>query len=219
MLTPSPTQQPPSLPEPGKSNGDKYALPGRKGEQPFGIFLKAIFRPILKGIYYILRFMGSHKLLTFLLIVLLIGSGVFTSFLVTKQGPFGIGNDPFQLRVDGKLVGGGENIRNWLYHLRDGNAVALSLDDKNISQPPDPTQLISQYSQPGANLEWKDINVLSSYQQSDTTVDTFVSVDLAAKGPGGQTKGVILFHFVTVSTGSSAVLIEVDTTGIRALLQ
>ncbi|MDQ2885622.1 MAG: hypothetical protein M3Y39_06005 [Chloroflexota bacterium] len=217
MLTPSPTQQPPSVPEPGKD--DKYNLPGRKGEQSFGLFLKAIFRPILKGLYYILRFMGSHKLLTLLLILLLIGSGVFTSFLVTKQGPFGIGNDPFQLRVDGKLVGGGDNIRNWLYHLRDGNAVALSLDDKVISQPPDPTQLISQYSQPGANLEWKDINVLSSYQQADTTVDTFVSVDLASKGPGGQTKGVILFHFVTVSQGSSAVLIAVDTTGIRALLQ
>jgi|SRR5450755_338075 len=217
MLTPSPTQQPPSVPEPEK--GEKYSLPSRKGAQPFGLFLKAIFRPILKGFYYIIRFMGSHKLLTLLLLILLIGSGIFTSFLVTKQGPFGIGNDPFQLRVDGKLVGGGDNIRNWLYHLRDGNAVALSLDDKDISQPPDPTQLISQYSQPGANLEWKDINVLSSYQQSDTTVDTFVSVDLAAKGPGGQTKGVILFHFVTVSQGSSAVLIEVDTTGIRALLQ
>jgi hypothetical protein len=219
MLTPSPTQQPPSLPEPGKSNGDKYTLPSRKGEQPFGLFLKAIFRPILKGLYYILRFMGSHKLLTLLLIVLLIGSGIFTSFLVTRQAPFGIGSDPFQLRVDGKLVNGGDNIRNWLYHLRDGNAVALSLDDKYISQPPDPTQLISQYSQSGANLEWKDINVVSSYQQADTTVDTFVSVDLASKGPGGQTKGVILFHFVTVSQGSSAVLIEVDTTGIRALLQ
>ncbi len=217
MLTPSPTQQPPSLPEPG--NDDKYKLPSRKGEQPFGLFLKAIFRPILKGLYYILRFMGSHKLLTLLLLILLIGSGVFTSFLVTKQGPFGIGNDPFQLRVDGKLVGGGDNIRNWLYHLRDGNAVALSLDDKDISQPPDPTQLISQYSQPGANLQWKDINVLSSYQQSDTTVDTFVSVDLAAKGPGGQTKGVVIFHFVTVAQGSSAVLFAVDTTGIRALLQ
>lgn len=217
MLTPSPTQQPPSVPEPEK--GEKYSLPGRKGEQPFGLFLKAIFRPILKGLYYVIRFIGSHKLLTLLLLILLIGSSIFTSFLVTKQGPFGIGNDPFQLRVNGKLVGGGENIRNWLYHLRDGNAVALSLDDKYISQPPDPIQLISQYSQPGANLEWKDINVLSSYQQSDTTVDTFVSVDLAAKGPGGQTKGVLLFHFVTIAQGSNGVLIDVNTSGIRALLQ
>ncbi len=201
------------------ANDNKYTPRRRKGEQPLGLFLKAIFRPILKGLYYVLRFMGSHKLLTFLLIVLLLGSGMFTSYLVTKQGPFGIGSDPFQLRVDGKLVSGGDNIRNWLYHLRDGNTVALSLDDKYISQPPDPTQLISQYSQSGANLEWKDINVVSSYQQADTTVDTFVSVDLASRGPGGQTKGVILFHFVTVSQGSSAVLIEVDTTGIRALLQ
>ncbi len=219
MLTPSPTQQPPALPEAEKSNGDKYALHKRTGEQPFGLFLKAIFRPILKGLYYVLHFMGRHKLLTALLLVLLISSGTITSFLVTKQGPFGIGDDPFQLRVDGKLVGGGDEIRNWLYHLRDGNSAALALDERYISQPPDPSQYISQFSQSGANLDWKTINVVSSYQQADTTVDTFVSVDLASKGPGGQTKGVVVFHFVTVAQGSSAVLIAVDTTGIRALLQ
>jgi hypothetical protein len=207
------------LPEAKKSNGNKYALRKRQGEQSFGLFLKAIFRPILKGLYYVFHFMGGHKLLTALLLVMLIGSGTITSFLVTKQGPFGIGDDPFQLRVDGKLVGGGDEIRNWLYHLRDGNSAAMTLDERYISQPPDPTQLISQYSQSGANLDWKSINVVSSYQQADTTVDTFVSVDLASRGPGGQTKGVILFHFVTVSQGSSAVLVQVDTTGIRALLQ
>ncbi len=218
MLTPSPTQQPPSLPGDEKSNGN-YTPRKRRGEQPFALFLKAIFRPILKGLYYVLRFMGSHKLLTLLVLILVVGSGVFTSYLVTKQNPFGIGDDPFQLRVDGKLVGGGDAIRNWLYHLRDSNTVALSLDDRYISQPPDPSQLVSQFSQSGANLVWKDINVISSYQQSDTTVDTFVSVDLASRGPGGQTKGVVIFHFVTVAQGSSAVLMEVDNTGIRALLQ
>src|SRR6266536_609996 len=100
MLIPSPTQ-PPAPPE--RSNG-KVTPRKRPGQSPTAHILKAIFRPILKGLYYILRFMGGHKLVTLLAIVLLIASGIFTSYLVTKQGPFGIGSDQMPLNTLVSLV-------------------------------------------------------------------------------------------------------------------
>ncbi len=215
MLIPSPTQ-PPAPPE--RSNG-KVTPRKRPGQSPTAHFLKAIFRPILKGLYYILRFMGGHKLVTLLAIVLLIASGIFTSYLVTKQGPFGIGSDQFQLHVNGKAVAGGEKIQNWLYHLRQGDVTALQLDDKNISQPPDATQYVSQFSEPKANLVWKGITVLGSYGQADTTVDTFVTVDVSTRGPGGATTGIFIFHFVTVSQGSNGALLDASAAAGRPLQQ
>jgi hypothetical protein len=213
MLIPSPTQ-PPSLPE--RSN-DKVTPRRRSGPSPTARFLKAIFRPILKSLYYVLRFMGGHKIVTLLAIVLLLASGIFTSYLVTKQGPFGIGSDQFQLHVNGKAVAGGEKIQNWLYHLRQGNVTDLQVDDKNISQPPDATQYVSQFSEPKANLVWKGITVLGSYGQADTTVDTFVTVDVSTRGPGGASTSIFIFHFVTVSQGSSGTLFDAAATAVRPL--
>jgi hypothetical protein len=216
MLSPSPTQQPPSPLVSEKSNG---TVPARKrpGQSPTARVLKAIFRPILKGLYYTIRFLGSHKLVTFLVLVLLLVSAILTSYLVTKQTPFGIGDDQFQLHVNGKAVAGGDVIKNWLYHLREGNVTALQLDDKNISQPPDASQLVTQFSQPKGNLDWKDINVIASYGQSDTSVDTFVNVIVASRGPGGATNATIIFHFVTVAQGSNGTLLAAEPVASRGI--
>ncbi len=199
MISPSPTQQPPEQTTPEAKKVEYiYASRQRAGQTPAARFVKAIFRPIFRGIYYLLRGMRNHKLVTFIMILLILGSAVGVNYAVSGEWPFGIGNDPFNFHVHGSK-GGGEQVQNWLYDMRDGNVAALELLDKNMSQPPDVQTLVSQYSQPKGHLTWKTINVLSVLQESDTTIDSFVQVDLSATGPGGNTSGYLIWHFVTVS--------------------
>ena len=108
-------------------------------------------------------------------------------------------------------------MQNWLYAMRDGNVVALQFLDKNMSQPPDVQQLTSQFSQPKGHLTWKTINVLGVFQESDTTVDSFVEVDLSATGPAGNTTGYVIWHFETVSQ-NGGILINVALVDFRAPL-
>jgi hypothetical protein len=215
MLSPSPTQQPPeqTTPEPKKV---EYKQRQRAGQSPSARFFKAIFRPIFRGIYYLFRGMRNHKLVTFIMILLILGSAIAANYAITSEWPFGIGNDPFNFHIRGSK-GGGEQVQNWLYGLRDGNVVQLSILDKNMSQPPDPQQLVNQYSQPKGHLTWKTINVISAFQESDSTIDSFVEVDLSAAGPGGNTSGYMIWHFLTVSQ-NGGVLINVNLVDFRAPL-
>jgi hypothetical protein len=217
VLSPSsPTQQPPeqTTPEPKKV---VYTSRQRAGQTPAARFVKAIFRPIFRGIYYLMRGMRNHKLVTLIMILLILGSAIAANFAVTKELPFGIGNDPFNFHVKGGN-GGSEQVQNWLYALRDGNAVALSLLDKDMSQPPDPQQLVSQYSQPKGHLTWKTINVIRAFQESDSTIDSFVEVDLSATGPAGVTSGYMVWHFLTVSQ-NGGVLINATLVDFRPSLR
>ncbi|HEX6108517.1 MAG TPA: hypothetical protein VFZ02_03825, partial [Ktedonobacteraceae bacterium] len=131
MLSPSPTQQPPeqTTPEPKKV---VYASRQRAGQSPTARFFKAIFRPIFRGIYYLLRGMRNHKLITFIMILLILGSAIAANYALTSEGPFGIGKDPFNFHIHGSK-GGGEKVQNWLYDMRDGNVAALNLLDKDMS--------------------------------------------------------------------------------------
>ncbi len=150
------------------------------------------------------------------MIVLILGSALAANYALTGEWPFGIGNDPFNFHVKGGN-GGGEHVQNWLYAMRDGNVVTLQFLDKDMAQPPDVQQLVSQFSQPKGHLTWKAINVLSVYQESDTTIDSFVEVDLSATGPGGNTTGYLVWHFVTVSQ-NGGVIINVSVVDYRAPL-
>src|SRR5271157_894555 len=99
MLSPSsPTQQPPeqTTPEPKKV---EYTYRQRAGETPTARFVKAIFRPIFRGIYYLLRGMRNHKLVTFVMILLILGSAIAANYAISGEWPFGIGNDPFNFHV------------------------------------------------------------------------------------------------------------------------
>jgi len=216
MISPSPTQRPPEQttePEPKKV---EYTPRKRAGQSPGALFVKGIFRPIFKGIYYLLRAIRNHKLVTFVMILLILGSAIAANFVVTGGWPFGIGNDQFNFHIHG-TNGGGEQVQNWLYALRDGNTAQLALLDKNMSQPPDPQQLVTQFSQPQGHLNWKTITVLSVFQESDTTIDSFVEVDLSAPGPGGSVSAYIIWHFVTVSQ-NGGILISVNTVDFRPSL-
>ena len=159
MISPSPTQQQPGPGDDLKPESKKVrSTPTRKrtGQTPLALFIKAIFRPIFKGIYYLVRGIRTHKVVTLCVILLLLGSIIATSYFSTGQVPFGVGNDPFNFHVHGKN-GGGDTVKNWLYALRDGNSTTMSLIDKEMSSPPNPDQLISQFSQAKAHLTWKSI--------------------------------------------------------------
>jgi len=215
MLSPSPTQQPPEQTTP-ESKKVEYASRQRAGQSPTARFFKAIFRPIFRGIYYLLRGMRNHKLITLIMILLILGSAIAANYALTREGPFGIGNDPFNFHAKGGN-GGGEQVQNWLYAMRDGNVAALNLLDKNMPSPPNVQQLVDQFSQPKGHLTWKTINVISAFQESDSTIDSFVEVDLSATGPGGNTSGYVIWHFLTVSQ-NGGILINATLVDFRAPL-
>src|SRR5436309_4271995 len=183
MLTsPTPTRQEPEQnvqPE-QKKLVRSTRIRRRVGETPAALFIKMILRPIFKGIYYTLRAIRSHKLVTALLLLLLIASSSVATYFVTGAWPFGIGSDPFHsFNISQKNGGAADHVKSWLYALRDGDATTMQLIEGELimSQPPDPNQLVTQFSEKSTHLVWKAINVTNSYTESDTTVDTLVEVD------------------------------------------
>jgi hypothetical protein len=217
--SPAPQPQPPEqkAPEPKK---ETFTRP-RAGQSPRALFVKSILRPIFKVLYYVFRFVGGHKLITLIMVLLIIGSAITANFAVTGQWPFGIGNDPFNFHIKGGN-GGGDQVKNWMYDLRDGNISALEILDKNMPSPPSAQtlqQYISQFSQAQGHLSWKAINVVGVSQQSDTSVDSFVEVDLSANGPGGPVGGYMLWHFVTVAGQTGEILFSVSLVDFRPSLQ
>src|SRR5258708_23565726 len=219
ISSPSPTQQPSDLPPDTTGQKRVGATPLRKrpGQTPFALFVKGLLRPIFKGLYYLLKAVRGNKLLTLGIIVLLLASISLTSYFSTGLWPFGIGNDQFNFHIHGS-DGGGENVKNWLYALRDGNVTTMTLLESQLimSQPPDPTQLVNQYSQPKGHVNWQSINVTGVYSQADTSVDSFVSVNILGNGPGGIVKGVLIFHFTTLPQGR---LLFIDILAFRPALQ
>lgn len=223
-MIPSPTQ-PPLLPPPGmepeqkKAGVSPYQRRKRAGEGPAALFVKGIFRPIFKLLYYILRAFRTHVLVSLIMILLIVGSAIAANYAVTGQWPFGVGSDPFNFHVKGGN-GGGDAVRNWMYALRDGNITALELLDKDMGSPPSAAtlqQYISQFSQAQAHLTWKTINVAGVFPEGDSTVDSSIEVDLSANGPGGSVSGYMVWHFVSVSQGGG-ILIGVDLVNFRAAL-
>jgi hypothetical protein len=218
MISPSPAQQKPDREvKPEEKKVKSTPIRKRTGETPAALFVKAMFRPIFKGIYYLLRGVRGHKLATLGVILLLIASISATTFFTTGQLPYGIGSDPFNFHVRGKNDGG-DVVKNWLYALRDGNVATMSLLEKDISQPPDPTQYVNQFSQAKAHLTWKAINVMSVYSESDSTIDSFVEVDLSATGPGGSVSGILIWHFTTLTQGQE-LLLNISLVDFRAPLR
>ena len=221
ITSPSPAQQPQppeqKVPEPKK---ETFTRP-RVGRSPGALFVKSILRPIFKVLYYVFRFVGGHKLITLIMLLLIIGSAITANFAVTGGWPFGIGNDPFNFHIHGGN-GGGDQVKNWMYDLRGGNISALEILDKNMPSPPTAQtlqQYISQFSQTQGHLSWKAINVVGVSQQSDTSVDSFVEVDLSANGPGGPVGGYMIWHFVTVAGQTGEILFSVSLVDFRPSLQ
>jgi len=212
LVSPPPTQQQPERdvhPE-QKKPVRSARIRRRAGETPAALFIKAILRPVFKGIYYTLRAIRSHKLVTILLLLLLLASSSIATYFAIGSWPFGIGSDPFRgftgLQKNGQA---GDHVKNWLYALRDGDVTTLQLIEGELimSQPPDPSQLVQQFSEKNTHLVWKAINITPSYTESDTTVDTLVEVDMASPGPGGTVKAILLIHFTTLPQQQGRILL------------
>src|SRR5579863_5094552 len=177
ISSPSPTQRPPQPSEQEKKKVVRNTLVRRRaGQTPAALFIKAIFRPFFKGLYYLLSAVRKHKLITLVVILLLFASSSIVNYVETGQAPFGIGYDQFNFQLHGG-DGGGEKVKNWLYALRDGDVATMQYLDSFMSSPPDAQSLVSLYSQKQAHLSWKTINVVGKIQESDTTVDSLVEVD------------------------------------------
>ncbi|GAC1391577.1 MAG: hypothetical protein NVS4B11_32720 [Ktedonobacteraceae bacterium] len=211
MLSPSPTQQPP-VQSALEQKRPVRSTPMRK-QSPTARLVKAIFRPILKGVYYLLTGIREHIALALAIILLFAISITATNYFTTGQLPFGVGNDQFNFHVHG-TSGGGDRVKSWVYHLREGNVAALQVDQKDMSQPSDPNQLVQQYSELKNNITWKTINVVGVNVEQDTTIDSFVEIDVVTHGPGGDLKGELIWHFVTASQGGG-LLLNADLVGSR----
>ncbi|WP_052887575.1 hypothetical protein [Thermogemmatispora carboxidivorans] len=208
MLHPSPTY--PRLPE-AKPSEQKQPratlLRPRLGERPLARRIKALLRPPIKAIYYVISQVRSHKLLSLVVVVIFLATATLTNYTLTGEWPLGIAQDQFNFHINGGN-GGGDKVKDWLYALRDGDVATMHMLQSTLimAQPPDPAELVSQYSEKQTNLVWRDIHVVGAYQQSDTTIDSLVSVSLGARGPGGGTSGYMLWHFTTIAQNGGMLL-------------
>ncbi|GHO43940.1 hypothetical protein KSX_21030 [Ktedonospora formicarum] len=201
-----------------------YVDDGKPQEKPVqvtpGFLVKACLRPPLKLCYYSLRYLGQHRRIVGLSLLLLLISFVVTFRLTTQTWPLNIGSDSFRLQTDpvrGHDVG--DKIKGWLYALRKGDPTALQLASATFSTPPD-TSTLAQYIESLSETDsrrWGEIKVLSTQAQADTTVDYFVSVDITTRGPGGKNSAVAYFYFATAPDESGEHLLRADYLFMRAL--
>jgi hypothetical protein len=213
MISPSPTQPPPITP--ASPEPEKKVVPSTpgKGKTRSGGVVKAILRPPLKLIYYLIQFIRGHKLLSLGALLLLLLSISLTNYFATGALPLGISNDPVGYSL--RNVSGGDAIKQWLYAVRDGDTKTLQSMQANMTQPPDPTQLTTQFSQ-GSGRVWKSVDLVGTYTQGDTTQDTFVEVELA-QSAGGSTDTSVIFHFITIQGQNQ--LFGVDISSARKAIQ
>jgi hypothetical protein len=219
MISPSPTQPPPPKTpvsvEPEKQTASSATL---KKKTRTGGVIKAILKPPLKLIYYLIQFVRDHKMLSLGALLLLLLSVSLTNYLTTGTLPLGIASDPVSYSL--RNVDGSAAITKWLYAVRDGDTKTLQEMQSNmptsISQPPDPTQLTNQFSQTTGRV-WKSIDVVGTYTQDDTSEDTFVEVELAQDASSSTASASIIFHFITVQGEDQ--LIGVDLVSARQALQ
>jgi len=219
MLSQLPTQRPPEQPEPEPKKVVYTPKKRRAGQSPVALFIKAIFRPIFKGLYYFFRGIRNHKLVALLAILLCIAAAIVVNGVVTKNWPFIGASDPVQSLTQHDQASG-DNVRGWLYALRDGNANVMTGYQQGLimQTPPDVNQLIGTFSQVKANVTWKDISVLSVYSEPDTTLDSFIKIDITIPGQSGPSGAVLILHFVTLPQQSGRILF-IDVVSYRQLLQ
>ena len=216
MLSQLPTQRQPERPEPKVLYTPKKK---RAGQSPAALFVKAIFRPLFKGIYYLFRGIRNHKLVALLAILIFIAAAIVANGVVTKTWPFTGNSDPVQSLTQ-RDQASGNNVRGWLYALRDGHATVMTGYQQGLimQTPPDVNQLINSFSQSKANIVWKDISVMSVYSESDTTLDSFIKVTVSVPGQSGPTNAILIWHFVTLPQQAGRLLF-IDLVSSRQLLQ
>ena len=211
MISPSPAQSPVDQRGPqSEPERRSAALPPPVPEKPQpkrrGSVVKAILRPILKTLYYSIRWIRAHRIAALIAVLLLLASIFATSYFVTGSVPLvsnsnsvgsSIQSNP-QLSVD---------VKNWLLALQAGNIDTMISVEKSIdpsTRPPDTALYLLQFSEPRAQVKWTNVSVSSIKTAPDGLVDTYVEVDMTpsptVQAQGG-TRTVVLWHFATDPAG------------------
>lgn len=200
---PQPTQQ---MPEAGQTSKTSTPAHRRAGQTPIARFVKAIFRPILKALYYIIRWIREHFLVILAAIVLLVGSFLLTSYFLTGALlPFSTTNTTIQQDLKSSNPQVSPAIQSWITALRDGDAGTMLDLQKSISssaKQPDSSLYIMQFSEKQGQVKWTDASVTSVKTAADGLVDTFVEVDMTSTNPNTSGAKLMAFwHFITAPSG------------------
>jgi hypothetical protein len=193
------------------------------GEAPAAIAVKAILRPIIKAIYYLITWIRTHKLVSLITLVLLALSISLTTRYITGYWPFSAPNsDTLQqsIKNNSQLS---PDVQNWLVALRNGDIDAMLNIQKTIPSTvvhPDAGVFISEFSEKYAGVTWKSVKVISISTAPDGTVDTFVEIDMTQPAPQGQTPTniIVLWHFTTIPQLQGRIF-RIDYVSARPSLQ
>lgn len=211
-MLPSPTQPPPvqtttpqlsqQVSEAGQAPKTSTPARRRAGQTPLARFVKAIFRPIFKILYYIIRWMRGHFLVVLAAIVLLVGSLLFTSYFLTGALlPFSTTDTTIQQDLTSSNPQVSPNIQSWITALRDGDAGTMLNLQKSISaraKQPDSSLYIMQFSEKQGQVKWTNASVTSIKTAADGMVDTFVEVDMTSTNANTNgAKMMAFWHFIT----------------------
>ena len=199
MISPSPTRQPPEAQAESAKKVSSTPARRRPVQSPGVRSVKSIFRPIFKGIYYLLQFIKGHKLITLAIILALLGSSAITSYVTTGSVPF-VTHDPLS-PIAAYDQGSADHIRAWLSALQGGDVTALTALQASMVQTntqPDPSSLVNRFGKQSGQT-WLSIEVVGVHMGEagvDLGLDSFVEIDLSAGG--SNVSSVLLIHFTTV---------------------
>ena len=211
MISPSPAQSPvdqrgPQLEAERRNASLPPPVPERRGAKRRGSVIKAILRPILKALYYIIRWIRAHRIAALIAILLLLASIFATSYFVTGNAPIASNSNSVRdsIRNNPQLS---DDVKAWLLALRDGNLDTMISVEKSINQstrPPDTALYLLQFSEPRAQVKWTNVTLSSIKTAPDGLVDSYVEVDMTpsptVQAQGG-TRTVVLWHFATDPAG------------------
>jgi hypothetical protein len=188
------------------------------GQTSTALFIKAVLRPIFKGLYHVISFIRNHRLISLIVLVLLLASIAITSYETTGKVPL-LSPSSDQSGIQQARSDAVTNVmQQWLTALQKGNVNELKVLDSNMQSPPDPNLLVSQFSQ-NSTRTWSGEKLIGGNQESDATIDTFVEVDLTTTESGTTVHSFMIWHFVIgLTQQNSATLLSVDFVGNRQSL-
>jgi hypothetical protein len=169
------------------------------GKSSLALMIKAILRPPLKIIYYILRWGETHKVLACILLMLLLGGIVGTNYaLITNQSSTRVDTITQSLKRNVDLS---QNIRQWLIALRSGDIPAMQMLEQTMLRSADTGAYALQFSEPYAHIQWDNISLASMSQGPDHRIDTLLELDVNETLNGTKAEGIYFWHFTTNTLG------------------
>jgi hypothetical protein len=205
-LPPSPEseyRQPMPEPEEKKAVNQSPAKQ-RAGQTSVSRFIKAILRPFFKGMYYTIRWIRGHKLVSIIAALLLIGSILATSYFVAGTLPFSSSSDSVTTSIKNNPQLS-PDIQNWLIALRNGDLNTMITIQKSMNpatRPPDSALYVMQFSEKYGGTKWTNASLISIKTAPDGLVDSFIEIDMTQPATTGTAQVISLWHFTTTQGGN-----------------